>query len=167
MPHPPPSNDASSRPPRPLRALVCDLLVTIALCYLITLSLLVCAKRLHLAFYFLPAPAPESCTSPPGTPWALAPALDLSAYQRALAAITPVDVLRVTTAFSVLAFALTELGYLALLLQEGVRCDKPFSALVFGLNIGHLYQYLGSGNHVLDFKGQGECDVMTLQAAFV
>ncbi|KAJ6584184.1 hypothetical protein B0H10DRAFT_2234613 [Mycena sp. CBHHK59/15] len=99
MPNTTPPSQAA--PPRcTALTLLRDLLITVALCYLITLGLLYCIE-LHLALFF-----PLASCEQPNTLWAA----DFRAYQRALAAITHVDVLRVTTGCSVLAFAVAELG---------------------------------------------------------
>lgn len=87
-----------------------DLCATVALCYLITLALLRLIAA-HLDFYASPAFA--SCGVGSGA--------DYRAYQRALESISHVDVLKVTTACSIVAFAAIELCVL-LARRAGMPC---------------------------------------------
>lgn len=90
--------------------IVRDLCATVALCYLITLALLRLIAA-HLDFYASPAFA--ACGAGGGA--------EYRAYQRALEGISHVDVLKVTTACSVVAFVALELCVL-LARRAGVPC---------------------------------------------
>ncbi|KAJ6541253.1 hypothetical protein DFH09DRAFT_51660 [Mycena vulgaris] len=93
-----------------------DLLTTIVLCYLITLGLLHCIA-LHLDL-FAPS-AHASC----GVQVNVAQ-VDYRAFQRALASVSHIDVLKVTTGCSVAAFAALELC-LFVARRAGIRAGDP------------------------------------------
>ncbi|KAJ6556794.1 hypothetical protein DFH09DRAFT_1365498 [Mycena vulgaris] len=99
-----------------LPAVLRDLLTTIVLCYLITLGLLHCIA-LHLDL-FAPS-AYASC----GVQVNVAQ-VDYRAFQRALANVSHIDVLKVTTGCSVAAFAALELC-LFVARRVGVRAGDP------------------------------------------
>jgi len=94
-------------------ALLRDLVTTVALCYLITLGLLRCIT-LHLE-YFAP-------TATCGADFDVAQELDYRKYQRAVANISRIDVLKVTTGCALVAFAAAEF-FLALARRAGVPVD--------------------------------------------
>ncbi|KAJ7124238.1 hypothetical protein C8R44DRAFT_980615 [Mycena epipterygia] len=89
-----------------------DLFTTVALCYVITLGLLRCIE-LHLAFFVL---APSCAAHVDGTQESY------RAYQRSLDNISRVDVLKVTTGCSLVAFAAVELCLL-LARRAGIPCN--------------------------------------------
>ncbi|KAF7314536.1 hypothetical protein MKEN_00926800 [Mycena kentingensis (nom. inval.)] len=111
------TQDVADTPTTPL-TLLRDLLITIALSCLITIGLLHCIA-MYLTLFFPPTLDCASCSEPDvQPPWSFILGLDLHAdldvqltpLQRAVAAITYADVLRVTTGFGLLVFVAVEVG---------------------------------------------------------